>query len=119
MSSGEWFNVKDKKVQKISLQPEGMESCKFVVEIIGKFFVCNFQFNFLRKVSSLQPNPQPQNKSTEQTPNIIQTFNRHGNDFDKSKQDEVSGFLFVTFFTFMFLSLRTCFMSNCLTTRTL
>ncbi|KAG4075646.1 hypothetical protein HA402_003471 [Bradysia odoriphaga] len=66
MSSGEWFSLKDKKVQKISLQPEGMES-----------------------LSSIQPNPQPQNKSTDQTPNIMQTFNRHGNDFDKSKQDEI------------------------------
>lgn len=48
-------------------------------------------------VSSIQPNPQPQNKSTEQTPNIIQTFNRHGNDFDKSKKDEVSLLHFVNF----------------------
>lgn len=52
MSSGEWFSLKDKKVQKISLQPEGMESCKFVVEIIVKlllFFFVIYNFIFCAK----------------------------------------------------------------------
>lgn len=48
----------------------------------------------MSSIQPIQPNPQTQNKSTEQTPNIMQSFNRHGlNEFDKSKQEEVSWFL--------------------------
>ena len=29
LTPSDWFNCRDKKVKKISLQPEGMECCKF------------------------------------------------------------------------------------------
>lgn len=91
MTSDEWFSLKDKKAQKISLQPDGMESCEcwfLLVWLCSKNSDVNL-YSF-KPVSSIQPNPQPQTKSTDQTPNIMQNLNRHGNDFDKSKQDEVS-----------------------------
>lgn len=30
MTANEWLNNRDKKVKKISLQPKGMESCKYI-----------------------------------------------------------------------------------------
>lgn len=92
---------------KISLQPDGMESCKYFEQILNR--LCNFsivshkiyesiKYFYRIVVSSTLPaaqQPQTPNKKTDQTPqsNILLSFNNNlnaNNDNDnKFKQKEV------------------------------
>lgn len=101
LSANDWFNNKDKKVRKISLKPEGMESCMYtpsplyLSQPLPQFNLINFFIVFvIQSVSStLPPQSQPQQniKKTDPPSNILQSYNRQWNtDNEKFKQDEVS-----------------------------
>lgn len=111
MTANEWLNNKDKKVRKISLKPDGMESCKFKFEFLST--VCpsfpknNKKLTFCKsiKVSSTQQSQQSQPQQQEHTPtkktdhaptsNILQSYNRQLNaENEKYKQAEVICLIF-------------------------
>ncbi|XP_031625117.1 coronin-7 isoform X2 [Contarinia nasturtii] len=74
LTAGEWFNCRDKKVKKISLQPEGMECLSSTLP------------------ATQQPPLTPNKKTDQHSPpsNILQSYNRQINtDTDKYKQEEI------------------------------
>ncbi|XP_055297262.1 coronin-7 isoform X7 [Sitodiplosis mosellana] len=74
LSPADWFNCRDKKVKKISLQPEGMECLSSTLPV------------------TQQPPLTPNKKTDQHSPpsNILQSYNRQINtDNDKYKQEEI------------------------------
>ncbi|XP_055297269.1 coronin-7 isoform X11 [Sitodiplosis mosellana] len=82
LSPADWFNCRDKKVKKISLQPEGMECLSSTLPV------------------TQQPPLTPNKKTDQHSPpsNILQSYNRQINtDNDKYKQEEVNIGIFLRF----------------------
>lgn len=85
MSSDEWYNLKDKKAKKVSLQPDGMDCRKcFVVQVMSKVLTKIFYLS----VSSIQPQVT-QTKSFEHTTSSSNIRLGFSSENAKSKQDEV------------------------------
>lgn len=99
LSAGEWFNCRDKKAKKLSLQPEGMECCKYLLNTVDLASKIHFNWPNLPYdlVSSTLPVTQqppltPNKKTDHHAPasNILQSYNRQINtDSEKYKQEEV------------------------------